>query len=41
MTALRNAAIGALRVTGAPNIAAANRHYARDSTRPLALLGIA
>ena len=40
MAALRNAAIGALRVTGATNIAAANRHHARDSTRPLALLGI-
>jgi predicted transposase YbfD/YdcC len=40
MAALRNAAIGALRVTGATNIAAANRHHARDTTRPLALLGI-
>jgi predicted transposase YbfD/YdcC len=40
MAALRNAAIGALRVTGATNIAAANRHHARDSARPLALLGI-
>jgi predicted transposase YbfD/YdcC len=40
MAALRNAAIGALRITGATNIAAANRHHARDSTRPLALLGI-
>ncbi|RKN22154.1 hypothetical protein D7147_05460 [Micromonospora musae] len=38
--ALRNAAIGALRLTGVTNIAAANRHHARDSTRPLALLGI-
>jgi hypothetical protein len=36
------AAIGALRITiaGATNIAAANRHHARDSTRPPALLGI-
>ncbi|WP_165949619.1 hypothetical protein [Micromonospora sp. KC207] len=25
---------------GATNIAPANRHHARDSTRPLALLGI-
>jgi hypothetical protein len=33
--ALRNAAIGALRITGVTNIAAANRHHARDSTRPL------
>jgi predicted transposase YbfD/YdcC len=40
MAALRNAAIGAIRGTGATNIAAANRHHARDSTRPLALLGI-
>ena len=40
MAALRNAAIGALRATGITNIAAANRHHARDSTRPLALLGI-
>jgi predicted transposase YbfD/YdcC len=40
MAALRNAAIGALRVTGITNIAAANRHHARDSNRPLALLGI-
>jgi hypothetical protein len=40
MTALRNAAIGALRTAGITNIAAANRHHARDSTRPLALLGI-
>jgi hypothetical protein len=29
-----------LRATGITNIAAANRHHARDSTRPLALLGI-
>jgi hypothetical protein len=34
MAVLRNAAIGALRLT------AANRRHARDSTRPLALLGI-
>ncbi|MEU5905325.1 ISAs1 family transposase [Micromonospora sp. NPDC047467] len=40
MAALRNAAIGALRAAGTTNIAAANRHHARDSTRPLALLGI-
>ncbi|WP_373861621.1 ISAs1 family transposase [Micromonospora saelicesensis] len=40
MAALRNAAIGALRTAGVANIAAANRHHARDSTRPLALLGI-
>jgi hypothetical protein len=40
MAALRNAAIGALRTAGITNIAAANRHHARDSNRPLALLGI-
>ncbi|MCA2212571.1 hypothetical protein [Jidongwangia harbinensis] len=40
MAALRNAAIGALRLAGATNIAAANRHHARDSIRALALLGI-
>jgi predicted transposase YbfD/YdcC len=40
MAALRNAAIGALRLAGVTNIAAANRHHARDSNRPLALLGI-
>ena len=40
MAALRNAAIGALRLAGVTDIAAANRHHARDSNRPLALLGI-
>ncbi len=40
MAALRDAAIGALRLAGITNIAAANRHHARDSTRPLALLGL-
>ncbi len=40
MTALRNTAISILRLAGATNIAAANRHHARDSTRPRALLGI-
>jgi predicted transposase YbfD/YdcC len=40
MAALRNAAIGALRAAGITNIAAATRHHARDSNRPLALLGI-
>lgn len=40
MAALRNAAIGALRTAGYANIAAGTRHHARDSTRPLALLGI-
>ena len=40
MAALRNAAIGALRTAGITNIAAGTRHHARDSRRPLALLGI-
>jgi predicted transposase YbfD/YdcC len=40
MAALRNAAIGVLRIAGVTNIAAANRHHARNSNRPLALLGI-
>ncbi|WP_433793800.1 ISAs1 family transposase [Actinoplanes sp. CA-252034] len=40
MAALRNAAIGALRIAGTTNIAAAIRHHARDSGRTLALLGI-
>jgi predicted transposase YbfD/YdcC len=40
MAALRNAAISILRLTGATNIAAANRHHARDSRRPLDLLKI-
>ncbi|MEU9508562.1 hypothetical protein AB0D32_20070 [Micromonospora sp. NPDC048170] len=38
--AARDAAIDALRLTGVTNIAAANRHHARDNTRPLALLSI-
>ncbi|GAA4178098.1 hypothetical protein GCM10022251_82020 [Phytohabitans flavus] len=40
MAALRNATVSALCVAGITNIAAANRHHARDGTRPLALLGI-
>jgi hypothetical protein len=40
MAALRNAAIGALRITGVTYIAAANRHHAATAPRPLALLGI-
>jgi hypothetical protein len=40
MAALRNTAIGALRLAGVPNIAAANRYHGRDSVRPLALLDI-
>jgi hypothetical protein len=41
MAAIRNAAIGALRLGGATNIAAASRHHARNPNRPLTLLGIA
>jgi predicted transposase YbfD/YdcC len=40
MAAIRNAAIGALRLAGVTNIAAANRYHARDANRPLAILGI-
>jgi hypothetical protein len=40
MATLRNAAIGTLRLAGATNIAAANRHHARNSNRAMALLGI-
>jgi predicted transposase YbfD/YdcC len=40
MATLRNAAIGALRLAGVTNIAAATRHHARNANRPLALLGI-
>jgi hypothetical protein len=35
MAALRNLAITALRLSGATNIAAALRHHARDTSRPL------
>lgn len=35
-----DAAISALRLAGLTNIAAANRHHARDSSRPLDLLKI-
>lgn len=40
MAALRNAAIDVLRTAGITNIAVGIRHHARDSSRPLALLGI-
>ncbi|MET7426197.1 hypothetical protein [Dactylosporangium sp. NPDC005555] len=40
MATLRNAAISALRLDGTTNIAAANRHHARNPNRSLALLGI-
>ncbi|WP_323178547.1 MULTISPECIES: ISAs1 family transposase [unclassified Streptomyces] len=36
----RNLAIGALRLSGASNIAAALRHNARNADRPLTLLGL-
>lgn len=35
MAALRNLAITALRLAGTTNIAAALRHHARDTLRPL------
>ncbi|WP_433258873.1 ISAs1 family transposase [Streptosporangium sp. CA-135522] len=40
MAALRNLAIGALRLTGATNLAQAIRHLSRNATRPLTVLGI-
>jgi predicted transposase YbfD/YdcC len=40
MASLRNLAIGALRLAGAANIAAALRHTGRDPTRPLTILGL-
>jgi predicted transposase YbfD/YdcC len=41
MASLRNLAIGALRLAGHPNLAAALRHISRDPARPLTLLGLA
>jgi hypothetical protein len=41
MASLRNLAVGALRLAGQPNLAAALRHTGRDPARPLALLGLA
>jgi hypothetical protein len=40
MAALRDAAIGALRLARVTNIAAANHRHARNANHPLALLGI-
>ncbi|MGH3998989.1 MAG: ISAs1 family transposase [Pseudonocardiaceae bacterium] len=40
MAGLRNLAISALRLAGHTNIAAGQRHHARNHTRPLTLLGI-
>ncbi|WP_280667204.1 MULTISPECIES: hypothetical protein [unclassified Kitasatospora] len=40
MAAMRNLAIGALRLTGCDNIAASLRKHSRDATGPLATLGI-
>ncbi|MGW1258902.1 hypothetical protein ACWD5Q_27880 [Streptomyces sp. NPDC002513] len=40
MAAWRNLAIGALRPAGSTNIAAGLRYNARDTRRPLALLGL-
>ena len=41
MASLRNLAVGALRLAGHPNLAAALRHTGRDPARPLAILGLA
>jgi hypothetical protein len=40
MASLRNLAIGALRLAGHPNLAAALRQTGRDPARPLAILGL-
>jgi predicted transposase YbfD/YdcC len=40
MATLRNLAIGALKTAGHPNIAAATRSHARDTTRTIATLGL-
>jgi hypothetical protein len=40
MAMLRNLAIAIMKVAGAASIAATNRHYARNATRPLATLGL-
>jgi predicted transposase YbfD/YdcC len=40
MAAFRNLVIGALKLTGHDNIAAAQRHHARDAARTLTTLGI-
>ena len=40
MAALRNLAIAIMKMAGHPNIAAATRYHARDSTRTLATLGL-
>jgi hypothetical protein len=40
MATLRNTAISVLRIAGVTDIAAATRHHARDSRRPLDLLKI-
>jgi predicted transposase YbfD/YdcC len=40
MAAIRNLVIATLRLAGVTNIAAANRHHARNPVRPLDLLGI-
>jgi hypothetical protein len=41
MASLGNLAIGALRLTGHANIAAALGHNGRDPTRPLVIFGMA
>jgi hypothetical protein len=40
MASLRNLAVGALRLAGHLNLAAALRHTGRDPARPLALFGL-
>ena len=40
MACVRNLIIGILKLDGHDNIAAADRHHARDATRTLATLGL-
>ena len=40
MASVRNLIIGILKLDGHDNIAAADRHHARDATRTLATLGL-
>jgi hypothetical protein len=37
---LRNLAVAIMKIAGAASIAATNRHYARNATRPLVTLGL-
>jgi hypothetical protein len=41
LASLRNLVVGALRLAGHPNLAAALRHTGRDPARPLVVLRLA